>query len=174
MKRFVISDLHLGDLGIIKFENRPFISCEEYESTLISNWNSVVSNEDEVFILGDTSEYTQDKTKEIITQLNGRKILILGNHDRDRNSQWWLDVGFNAVSEYPIILPDIHIVLSHEPPAYYNNATHYFYIYGHVHSCELYPDVTHNSACACVERIAYQPIEIKTLIQRAKELTNKY
>jgi calcineurin-like phosphoesterase family protein len=172
MKQFVISDLHLGDLGIINFENRPFSSLEGYENTLINNWNSVVSNEDEVFILGDTSQYSQDKTKDIINQLNGRKILVLGNHDRDRDCLWWIGSGFNSVSEFPIILPDKHIVMSHEPPTYYNNKSHYFYIYGHVHTCEMYQDITSHSACVCVERIDYKPIEIDILIQKAIKLLN--
>jgi calcineurin-like phosphoesterase family protein len=168
LKQFVISDLHLGDLGIISFENRPFSSCEEYENTLINNWNTIVSNDDEVFVLGDTSQYSQDKTRDIITKLNGRKILVLGNHDRDRDCQWWLSTGFNSVSEYPIILPEKNIVMSHEPPTYYNNKCHYFYIYGHVHTCEMYQDITQHSACACVERLEYTPIEIDALLEKVK------
>jgi calcineurin-like phosphoesterase family protein len=48
---------------------------------LINNWNSVVSANDEVFILGDFSFRGVTRTNLILSQLNGRKILIQGNHD---------------------------------------------------------------------------------------------
>ena len=50
---FVTSDLHFYHNNIIKLCNRPYKDLEEMHIALINNWNSVVTNEDDVYILGD-------------------------------------------------------------------------------------------------------------------------
>ena len=52
-KNFYIADLHFGHKNIIRYDNRQFASVDEMDNTLIKNWNSVVSNDDTVYILGD-------------------------------------------------------------------------------------------------------------------------
>ena len=82
MKRFYIADTHFGHKNIIRYDNRPFNSVHEMDNELIENWNSVVSNDDIVYILGDISWYDDSKTANIFSRLNGHKILIKGNHDK--------------------------------------------------------------------------------------------
>ena len=48
---------------------------------LIKNWNNTVKKEDRIFVLGDFCLSGKNKIIEIGKQLNGRKTLILGNHD---------------------------------------------------------------------------------------------
>ena len=50
---FYISDTHFDHDNIIAFDNRPFLSTEEMNETLIANWNNVVTQSDCVYILGD-------------------------------------------------------------------------------------------------------------------------
>lgn len=50
--------------------------------TMISEWNAVVQPEDTTFILGDVAFLPAAKAVAILQRLNGRKILIKGNHDR--------------------------------------------------------------------------------------------
>lgn len=169
-KIYLIADLHFGHENIIKYEKRPFMNADEMNKVLINNWNQKVKKEDKVFVLGDVSFLDEEKTKEIVSSLNGYKILVLGNHDRDKNINWWYQVGFNEVYKYPIIF-DEFIVMQHEPPTYYNDVTPFFYIYGHVHSTELYQTITKQSACVCVERWNYTPVdieEIKRLVSKEK------
>ena len=78
-----------------------------------------------------------------------------------------MDVGFDSVSKYTIILNEF-IVLQHEPPMYFNDATPYFYIYGHVHSTDSYKTITKNTACVCVERWNYTPVEINDIMNLVK------
>lgn len=52
------------------------------DETLISNWNAVVGPEDEVFHLGDVALGDKDRWVDIFKRLNGRKTLVIGNHDR--------------------------------------------------------------------------------------------
>ena len=167
-KLFLISDLHFGHENIIKYENRPFSSVSHMDSTIIKNWNSVVSKRDTVIIAGDVSFHGKEKTGEIINQLNGKKILVKGNHDQRSNS-WWIDVGIDEVSNFPIIYKEWFII-QHEPPTYINDAMPYFFIYGHVHGSEMYHTVTKQTACVCVERWDYTPVELNKILDLVKLL----
>ena len=50
---FFTSDQHFCHTKIITMCNRPFAGIDEMNGTLIANWNSAVSDADEVYILGD-------------------------------------------------------------------------------------------------------------------------
>lgn len=78
---YYIGDMHLGHKNVIKHDGRPFDSVDEMDAALISNWNRVVKDEDEVYIIGDfiyRSGYTGEY---YLKQLKGHKHLIVGNHD---------------------------------------------------------------------------------------------
>ena len=51
--KLYISDLHFGHRNVIGFDHRPFSDVEEMDRVLISLWNSRVSKDDEVYIIGD-------------------------------------------------------------------------------------------------------------------------
>jgi len=88
MKTFFTSDQHFGHSNIIKFEplNRVdeqgvmFASVEQMDEFLVGRWNEVVGVDDLVYCIGDMS-YKQETLRRLIPRLNGRKILIVGNHD---------------------------------------------------------------------------------------------
>ena len=63
-------------------DHRGFSSVEDMHQYMISQWNSRVRKQDEVVVLGDFSIGKAQETEEILKQLNGRKFLIVGNHDR--------------------------------------------------------------------------------------------
>lgn len=161
-KIYLIADLHLGHANIIKYENRPFSSVQHMDESLIKNWNSVVSNKDKIIVNGDFSFYGKEHTQQILSQLNGFKILVMGNHDEARSAKWWLEAGFDEVYKYPIILEEF-IIISHIPPQYIPPSTPYFYIYGHVHSSEMYKTITTSTACTSVERWDYTPVDLEQI-----------
>ena len=78
---YFISDLHMGHKNVLSFDQRAFKTIEGHDSTLIENWNNTVTTDDTVYLLGDISWYSANKTKEIMQQLPGKKVWILGNHD---------------------------------------------------------------------------------------------
>ncbi|MBP3631338.1 MAG: metallophosphoesterase [Clostridia bacterium] len=91
MKVFALSDLHLS------FESDKPMNVfgenwDNYENRIIENWNSVVGVEDLVIIAGDISwAISIENTKkdfEFIDKLNGKKVIIRGNHD-----YWWKAIG---------------------------------------------------------------------------------
>lgn len=80
-KIFFTSDSHFYHKNILKFENRPFDTVEEMNEELIQAWNSVVSNNDVIYHLGDMVFGGISNWKEILPRLNGKLRLIRGNHD---------------------------------------------------------------------------------------------
>jgi len=79
---FFISDTHFYHKNVIKYSNRPFDSVDQMNACLIDNWNSKVGKTDDVYFLGDFSFGTKEETQNIINNLNGKKHMILGNHDK--------------------------------------------------------------------------------------------
>ena len=82
MTVFFTSDTHLGHKNIIPLANRPFSSVEEMNETIISRWNYMVRPTDTVYHLGDVALGTIAESLPLVKRLNGRKMLIIGNHDR--------------------------------------------------------------------------------------------
>ena len=98
---WVISDTHFFHENIIEYAERPFKSVEEMNNHMISKWNEVISPEDTIYHLGDFA-MGKENVAELVTQLNGKIILILGNHDR-KGKQWFREQGFvDAVKEVSI------------------------------------------------------------------------
>ena len=154
MKVFIISDTHFGHENIIKYCNRPFSSVEEMDQTMIKRWNETVSNNDIIIHLGDFALCSRDRLKEIVSKLNGKKILIMGNHD-NHSEQFYRDVCFHTVSRFPIIYDNFYI-MSHAP-LQLTETTCYFNCYGHVHNDNKFVDNA-TSRCYSVERTGYRPV----------------
>lgn len=87
MALYAIADLHLP-LGIDKPMDIFGKAWENYVERLADNWQSTVSEKDTVVLAGDFSwaTYLEQSTKdfEYLHKLNGKKILLKGNHD-----YWW-------------------------------------------------------------------------------------
>ncbi len=81
MKQFFTADPHFFHKNVIEYCNRPFKDVEEMNRTLIDNWNSVVGNDDIVYVIGDFALGTH-KVEEVITSLNGNIHLIIGSHEK--------------------------------------------------------------------------------------------
>lgn len=80
-KVFFTSDTHFGHSNIITWCNRPFKDVHEMNEALIENWNSTVGPDDVIYHLGDFAFGGSGFWKSIVERLNGKKYLILGNHD---------------------------------------------------------------------------------------------
>ena len=97
MKIFVTADTHFNHENIIKYCNRPFKDVNEMNEVIINNWNSVVSKDDIIYHIGDYGFGTKDELKEIFDKLNGKKYLIMGNHDLRVGKRYFLELGFIEV-----------------------------------------------------------------------------
>lgn len=83
-KVWFTSDLHFWHKNICKYCNRPYKSVEEMNEQIIKNWNSVIKEDDIVFLLGDIGFCGIEKLRLLMSQLNGKIYLIQGNHDSDK------------------------------------------------------------------------------------------
>jgi calcineurin-like phosphoesterase family protein len=157
-RTFIISDTHFHHANIIQYEKRPFFNVGQMNDYMIERWNNIVTKGDEVIHLGDVSFANAEQTKEIISNLNGYKRLIMGNHDRRKSKSWWKDVGFDEVSAEPIIYKGFYI-LSHEP-VYVNQNMPYVNVHGHIHGEKYESDQYVN---ACVEHWDYKPFNFEVI-----------
>lgn len=132
-KLFFTSDTHWGHFNICKYCHRPFQSRSEMDQTLIKNWNAVVPEDGIVVHCGDFMLPHNEDIKEYnkyLYQLNGRILLLRGNHDRaDLN---WENEKLIAVRDNALIYVDgVKIYAQHYPCAAFNGDYH---IYGHIHT----------------------------------------
>jgi len=78
---YITSDTHFCHNKEFLFKPRGFDTIDEHDQKVIENWNSVVSNDDDVYHLGDVLLSDTEKGIECLKQLNGKIHLIRGNHD---------------------------------------------------------------------------------------------
>lgn len=99
---YFTADMHFGHRAIIAMQNRPFGSIEEMDSIILQNYNVVVNRDDTVYILGDVCHHMKiDAADELIRKMNGKKYLILGNHDKKYDPRIFEDVrDFMKISVY--------------------------------------------------------------------------
>ena len=93
---YFTSDWHIGHAAVIKFSCRPFVDVDHQSRVLANNYNSTVGTNDICYFLGDMGLCSGEDLKRVMKQLNGIKILILGNHDK-KGRQFWFECGFSAV-----------------------------------------------------------------------------
>jgi len=88
-KLWFTSDLHLFHANIIKLDGRPYADVNEMFNDIKEKWNSQVSPDDHIFILGDIL-WGSPKTGLINfnNNFNGHKHVILGNHDKEHNENF--------------------------------------------------------------------------------------
>ena len=159
---WITADTHFGHKNIIEYCNRPFSTVEEMDEKLIRNWNNTVSKNDKVLFLGDFAFGSRERVIELGNMLNGRKTIVLGNHDRFQ-PRVYIDAGFESVTRNPILY-DGRLILSHEP-IFTNISSPYINLFGHVHNNGMFRTITPFSACVCVERWDYKPIKLKIPIK---------
>lgn len=163
-KTWVIADPHFGHKNILVYENRPFVDLEDMAKELIKNWNSCVGKNDTVYVLGDfTLTRRKDYIKSILDQLNGKKVLVMGNHDTLKPNQY-IELGFVTAIRKPIMVKP-NVLLMHEPPNDNDILKGMTYIFGHVHSKHCNADDYPNCYCVSVERIGYKPIELDKVLK---------
>lgn len=88
---YFTSDLHLGHNKDFVYAARGFDNIEDHDAAIIERWNSVVKNEDTVYILGDLMLNDNEHGIKCLEQLNGIKFFIRGNHDTDTRLNLYMD-----------------------------------------------------------------------------------
>lgn len=135
---FFTSDTHFGHTNIIKYCKRPFNSIEEHDETLIKNWNNKVGENDIIFHLGDFAFGSEKKWMNYLEQLNGKKYLIIGNHDWRNLTPGVLKYFENVSQQMNLRIKNTHIWLNHFPYLCFSGAwkglNASWQLFGHVHT----------------------------------------
>lgn len=131
------ADLHLGHERIIEFCNRPFKTIEKMDNTIITNYNKKIKEKDTCFIIGDFALANIDKVNYYMNALNGKKILIMGNHDHVFLKNKKFINKFEEVHTFGLErkFNNVIITMCHYPMMRWNKS-HYgaIHLYGHVHN----------------------------------------
>jgi calcineurin-like phosphoesterase family protein len=171
---FFWSDTHFSHSNIIKFEDangkrlREFDTIEDMDEHMIKQHNSVVKPSDTCWHGGDV--VINRKALKLISRLNGRKRLVLGNHDIFKNKDY-----FNAGFE------DLHafrkfdgFALTHIPVHAESLGRWGINIHGHTHANRVMMKVREQGFiseyidpryyCICMEQLDdYTPISLEDL-----------
>ena len=173
MKTFVIADPHFGHKGVTHFTKadgsklRPWDTVEEMDAALVATWNSVVTDHDLVYVLGDFC--INRRALPLATRLKGRKKLVAGNHDTMR-AQEYLDVGFEDIKACVV---QADAILTHIPihPACMNRWQ--INIHGHLHSkmilhgglFEFWDVIDSRYRCVSAENINFTPLDLNEILK---------
>lgn len=110
---FVLADPQFGCPYVFEYvpARKLFGWVELLDQEIIQNWNEIVSPLDTVLCLGDfmNGNHSIDESirrlDSFSRQLNGKKILLRGNHDNIETAKYY-DSGWQGLIEYPLVLLD--------------------------------------------------------------------
>lgn len=177
MKIYIISDTHFFHYNIIEYCHRGFSDEYHMNEKIITNWNSIVTQDDVVFHLGDLSaglSGRQLELKNIIGKLNGKIHLIRGNHDH-LSEEEYLDYGIKSVSDYKVIDKTllVHYPLDGPCTKYtpivdvykeiYNDFNCEYLFHGHSHHV---PDAKLNAFNASVDINNFKPLLVDDIFEK--------
>lgn len=133
---YFTADTHFFHSNIIRMGNRPFQSMEEMNQALIQNWNAKVSDNDDIYILGDFTLKGPTLAIAVLERLHGRKYLIRGNHDGFVDRQSFQKDAFVWVKDYfELCWHEQYFILSHYPLLSWNGMWRgSFNLHGHCHN----------------------------------------
>lgn len=136
---YFTSDQHFFEKKVINLNERPFEESSEMNEAIINNWNDVVNDDDDVYILGDVTIKGGKITHETLSKLKGKKYLIRGNHDNFIKNTDFDDI-FIWIKDYAEVEYKQHwFILSHYPFLEWNRFFNgSFHVHGHQHNKKSY------------------------------------
>ena len=173
---FVTSDWHFCHDKAFLYVPRGFASAGEMNEIIIQNYNSVVSDNDDVYMLGDAILSNTEKGLECMRRLRGRLHLIRGNHDSAKRWEEYAKLKnvtelaaacYLKVGKYNFFLSHFPCITSNfdDDKAPWQRTLS---ISGHTHSKELFNAKT--SYNACVDAHNNFPVDIEAVIESFKKL----
>ncbi len=137
-KTWFTSDWHLGE-SRMQVMCRPFFDNEKGSATMNmietirNNHNSMVAEDDIVYVIGDCCNKNTPEFLDYADQFNGVKILIRGNHDVSLSDEDFLKVFEEVIPEgkgVDLDLNGLSVYLTHYPT---QSKSDVFNLVGHIH-----------------------------------------
>jgi calcineurin-like phosphoesterase family protein len=172
---YFLSDLHFGHDKKFIYEARGYNSIQEHDERLIDKINSIVKNSDDFWILGDC--FLNDSKTGIanLKRLNGRKHLIIGNHDSDTKIKMFKKENIFEDIRYGYrlkVTKNKIFILSHYPTFCGNHTNDYVWnISGHTHNTSFFEfgdKKIFNVSVDALDGFPIEKSEILTMIERSK------
>ena len=166
MKTFFVSDHHFNHANILKFEDggkptRPFNTLEDMHSCLISRHNALVEPNDKVYFLGDVGFAVNRHGLEYLNEMNGSKVLIMGNHDNYGSIAQYLKYFDKILSSKDFTIDNTRGILTHIPVHTSQLEHRYaFSIHGHLHS-KIIDDPRYLNVS--VEQFDFGPVSLESV-----------
>ena len=164
-KTWLWSDLHLADRGVLFAFDRPFHDVERMNHHLLREWRSRVRSDHTIICLGDVAHPDAWDDRRLVLDVRncpGERVLILGNHDRNRDAL--RAAGFTTQHSLAVCATDPPLVLSHYPlhhlPVGAMNA------HGHLHN-RFEPTAWHINLA--VEGTGYSPVGLVWVLDKARQ-----
>ena len=139
---------------------------------IIVNWNSVVKEDDVVFILGDLGFCGIEKLRPLMEQLKGTIYLVQGNHDSDKVVNKLVEEEIiKAVTTLCHIIitgdeecPDQELTLCHFPMIdWYNKEKGAWMVHGHQHQLPETPSCSPKHYDVGLDKNGMTPISFEQL-----------
>lgn len=167
---WVWSDTHFGHKNIIKYCDRPYPDVRLMLECLIGNYQSVVKPEDICIWVGDVGFMEDIEINNILAQLNGYKILVVGNHDFHHGKLRNLNFDETHLLYHLCVEDeDLDLVFTHYPQD--NLPLNVANVHGHTHNRNT---GVRQQINVSVEVIGYKPINLTSLITEAKQRVSIY
>ncbi|SHH47541.1 metallophosphoesterase [Bradyrhizobium erythrophlei] len=170
---FFTSDSHYFHQNILRFTGqdgqrvRPeFNSVEEMNEAMVTRWNEVVHPGDKVYHLGDVAFGPTANAVAIhalLRRLNGRKRLIVGNHDNLKSEA--LQNNFDKI----LLWQGFHdegFTCSHIPLRLDSLRDGSFNVHGHIHERTM---AERNYINVCVEQTNYTPVSMDWVKEQIRQ-----
>lgn len=168
MTIWIISDTHFGHKNIIEYELRPFETVEAMNESLILRWNNHVKPNDIVYHLGDFGMGSTLEMVKIRNRLNGRIVLIRGNHDDGLTKL--LEIGFDGIADrLELQYKQWEFHLTHIPKSdliYDENNHSIINVHGHVHGKTRVRKNRINASCDAWD---YTPVTFEDLMMEYRK-----
>ena len=180
---FLVSDTHFGHAGVCRFlrddgsKLRPWDNPDEMDEAMVKAWNETVKPTDKVYHLGDV--VINRRALKTLARLNGDKVLIRGNHDIFRDTEY---------REYFRELRAYHVmngmILSHIPIHEQSLGRFKLNVHGHLHANRVMKargvnaktgevlygnEFDYRYHCVCVEQTDFAPILFEDVLKRIKK-----
>lgn len=179
---WIASDLHFSHNKDFIYKSRGFSSAQEMNETIVDRWNQTISDDDDVYLLGDVILTDTVDGMKYFSKLKGKIHLIHGNHDTD--ARWALYSNLtapNIVEMQNSIFLDYkkyHFYLSHYPSLTDNYdvdkplKTKVINLCGHTHTSDRFADFNKGLIYHCdMDAHNCFPVSLDGIIE---EIKNKY
>lgn len=166
---FLVSDSHFGHAGVCRFTRddgftklRPWNDPVQMDADMVEYWNDTVRPTDKVYHLGDV--VINRKALAIMHKLHGDKVLIKGNHDIFKLSDYTQH--FRDIRSYHVMNG---LILSHIPIHPESLGRFGCNIHGHLHANRVKLEdgsIDPRYYNVCVENTNFRPILFEEVMKK--------